>query len=143
MFRKTIFTVTTGLTLCLGLTDAHACQGPQFESSVIFGAPPVASVGAEFIGKVDVRLKNIWLVPLDDSHGFYGRVLESSTHPELVGRNIEVPKIVGTSCGPYLDAGSKGYIFGDIGPSKTAEFKVHPKSLRFGDIMITMPPQNN
>jgi len=123
MFRQTIFI----LIALLASNSAEACRSPM--SHVIFNAPPIGSKGAEFVGKVDVRLKRRWLVVLDASHGLHGRVLASTTHPQLVGKNIEVPRIFGTSCGPHLRAGHQGYIFGAIEPSETAAFKVRPQRL--------------
>jgi len=141
MFKRPIITTAAIVTALLASNPAEACDTIDNHVSAVFGSPPAASVGAEFVGKVVVRQKTIWLRVLDNSRGFYGRVLESSTHPDLVGKNIEIPTTMITSCGPYLNAGDKGYIFGKTDPSATAALKVWPVSLSWHQQLRVIPSE--
>jgi len=129
MFRRLILSFVTLIAALAIYTPAQACPAVQFETHVMFVRPPAAAAEADFSGKVHVKLKKrFWFFERDAAHGYHAKVIESATHPEMTGKNIELPQIIGTSCGPFLDQGDKGFIFGKIVTSKSAKFKVLPQS---------------
>ena len=108
---------------------AQACMGPQFERHIILGALPADTRDAEFVGHVIVREKRKWIFfSKSDTEGFLARVTESTTHPDLVGSSIELPPILSTSCGPWLDGGDRGFITGTFAESNSARPTLFPDS---------------
>jgi len=139
MLRRVIFTLM--IMLC-GFNSAQACQGPIFEFTILFDHPPRSSKNAEFVGEVKLHRKKNWgFFKHDTSHGFRAYVIQSTTHPNLVGKYVDIPPILETSCGPYVEAGSKGFIFGEIVSSESAEFSVLPEMMSWNQYMKEVDPQ--
>ena len=109
-----------GAAILITLGPASACSTIDHQQTVFFTGivedVPVENFEKDkFFGAVELRLKRKWYFARHEkSKGFDAKVLESPTHPEWVGKIVDVPLILGTSCGPYMDPGDKGYIFGTI-----------------------------
>ena len=120
---------------------AEACERIDDESTVYFGAMPTAGPDIDpatnFIGDVSLhtlrdaepeasteQLLNYDVGP----QIFTAYVHDSTTHPELVGTLIDVARIKGTSCGPWMDTGDRGFISATINQRDDTRLFVTPKS---------------
>ena len=103
----------TAAVFAIAITPAHACQGPQFEFHILSSHIPADTKNADFVGKVEIKLKRRWLLRLPgETYGYLANVLESSTHSDLVGGKIDLPPIIETSCGPFIRPGDQGFMTG-------------------------------
>ena len=85
----------TAAVFAIAITPAHACQGPQFEFHILSSHIPADTKNADFVGKVEIKLKRRWLLRLPgETYGYLANVLESSTHSDLVGGKIDLPPII-------------------------------------------------
>jgi len=114
-----------GIAMFVTVGQASACSTIDHHRTVFFSGivddVPVENFEPnKFFGVVELRLKRKWYFARHDkSEGFDAKVLESPTHPEWVGKTVEVPLMLETSCGPTMDAGNKGYIFGTVSTQGT------------------------
>lgn len=97
------------------ISPAHACQGIQFETSVFYHTMPTPADDSDpetnFIGEISLKQKPVWFsFKQDNENGFTAFVHKSPTHPELEGTRINVFPVFGTSCGPWLDDGDRGFV---------------------------------
>jgi len=90
---------------------AYACQGPQFESTVFLPSMPEVGADTDFAGSVILHQKRKWFFfkPAENKE-FSAEIVQSPTHPDLVGSILDLPFSLPTSCGPWLSDGDRGFV---------------------------------
>ena len=110
--KTLIIILVTGLTLG---APAFACQAAQFERTVFLPAMPDIVEGNDFAGLVVLRQKRKWgLFKPTENKQFRAEIVQSPTHPDLVGSLLDLPLLLGTSCGPWLNDKDQGFVRGSL-----------------------------
>ncbi len=125
--KTLIIIMITGLTLG---APAFACQGAQFERTVFLPSMPETTEGSDFAGLIVLRQKRKWgIFKTTDNKQFRAEIVQSSTHPDLVGSLLDLPLFLETSCGPWLNDKDQGFVTGSLleagGPSPRLTLDTH------------------
>jgi len=116
-----------------GVAPASACitiddRRTVFQDSSYVSADTADATDTIFSGEITLRQKRKWFFFKDEkARDFDGYVNESSTHPHLKNKWIEVVRVSGI-CGAYMNAGDRGFLVADIISPEGASLHIRPRT---------------
>ena len=132
------------------MVQASACISSESTVRVLLHSVPENIGDANFTGRILLQSSRYWFKgnPVKPN---YLKVLESNTHPNLIGKEVNVPYILTTSCGParYFH-GQEGIIVGtldpdqdDLDPMTFIGYKLRPEKQRFPNMKLARPQETD
>ena len=116
---------------------AYACQGPLSEYTVFLPAMPQVDEGTDFAGLVVLHEKRKWFFfKRGKDAKFEAEILQSPTHPEMVGTKLAIPFFHPTSCGPWLSDHDRGFVSGTLVETESERPSLTLDAHRNGDIFL-------
>lgn len=114
---------------CATATDASACRGPTWERSLFFDEVP-ASINAPAIADVIVVRVRPGPEPYTQvAIASVSKVIKGELDPKLPLHIVFMP----SSCGPYLQAGDRGIVIGEVRPGNDGTLELRPFSESYGE----------